>query len=71
LEDEEHYIKANEPGIQPDIKYCPICKGELRNVLRSEMKSKGYRRKDGTVLEYTHTYHCNNCDNRFEINQDR
>ena len=48
---------ANEPGIQPDIKYCPICKGELRNVLRSEMKSKGYRRKDGTVSEYTHTYH--------------
>ena len=62
---------ANEPGIQSDIKYCSICKGELRNVLRSEMKSKGYRRKDGTVSEYTHIYHCNNSDNRFEINQDR
>ena len=31
---------ANEPGIQPEIKYCPISKGELQNVLKSEMKSK-------------------------------
>lgn len=44
---------ANKPGIQPDIKYCPICKGDLRNVLREEMKSKGYVRKDGTVSPYT------------------
>ena len=62
---------ANVPGIQPDIKHCPICKKEIRNVLRSEMKSKGYIRKDGTASEYTHTYHCENCDIRFEINQDR
>ena len=62
---------ANKPGIQPDIKYCPMCKEELRNVLRSEMKSKGHFKKDGTVSEYTHTYHCKNCNNRFEINQDR
>ncbi len=62
---------ANKPGPQPDIKYCPICKDELRNVLRCEMKSKGYIRKDGTVSEDTHTYHCKNCNNRFEINQDR
>ncbi len=45
------------PGVQPDIKYCPAYKGELRNIPRSEMKSKGYRRKDGTVSE--HTIHMN------------
>jgi uncharacterized protein with PIN domain len=62
---------ANLPGPQPDIKYCPICKADVRNVLRSEMKSKGYVRKDGTVSEDTHTYECLDCKNRFEINQDR
>lgn len=62
---------ANKPSLQPDIKYCPICKEELRNVLRSEMKSKGYVRKDGTVSEHTYTYQCKKCGNKFEINQDR
>jgi len=62
---------ANKPGLQPDIKYCPICKGDLRNIPRNEMKSKGYIRKDGTVAEHTHTYECLECSNRFEINQDR
>ena len=62
---------ANIPGPQPDIKYCPICKMNMRNVRRSEMRSKGYVRKDGTVSEHTHTYECLGCKNRFEINQDR
>ncbi len=62
---------ANLPGPQPDIKFCPVCKSNLRNVPRSKMKSKGYVRKDGTVSEDTHTYECTSCKNRFEINQDR
>lgn len=62
---------ANESGPQPDIKFCPICKGTLRNVPRSEMKSSGYVRKNGTVSEHTHTYQCNKCYTMFEINQDR
>ncbi|WP_313527864.1 hypothetical protein [Anaerotignum sp.] len=62
---------ANKTGEQPDIKFCPRCKGELRNIVRSEMKNKGYVRKDGSVSEYTHTYECYVCGTRFEINQDR
>ncbi len=62
---------ANLSGPQPDIKFCPVCKSELKNVPRSEMKSKGYERRDGTVSEHTHTYDCADCKNRFEINQDR
>jgi len=62
---------ANMTGPQPDIKYCPICKGELRNIPREEMKSKAYIRKDGTASEHTHTYDCTKCSTRFEINQDR
>lgn len=61
---------ANKPGIQPDIHFCPVCKGDLRNVPRSEMKSS-YKRKDGSVAEFTHTYECPKCNNRFEINQYR
>jgi uncharacterized protein with PIN domain len=52
---------ANLPGPQPDIKYCPACKAKVRNILRNEMKSQGYVRKDGTVSEYTHTYECLEC----------
>lgn len=62
---------ANITGIQTDIKFCPICKGELRNIPRAEMKSKGYTRSDGTVSEFTHTYDCKECNARFEINQNR
>jgi len=62
---------ANLPGSQPDIKFCQICKGDVENVPRSEMRSKGYTRKDGTVSEHTHTYECVSCRTRFEINQDR
>lgn len=62
---------ANIPGPQPDIKYCPICKSDLRNVPRDEMKSRAYVRADGTVSEDTHTYECLSCGVRFEINQDR
>ncbi len=62
---------ANKTGPQPDIKYCPICKGDLLNIPRDKMKSKGYVRKDGTVSEHTHTYDCLKCNSRFEINQDR
>lgn len=62
---------ANKPGLQLDIKFCPICMGKLRNVPRSEMKSPGYIRKDGSVSEHTHTYECLECRTRFEINQDQ
>lgn len=62
---------ANVPGPQPDIKYCPVCKADVRNVPRSEMKSTGYKRKNGTVSQHTHTYECLTCKNRFEINQAR
>ena len=33
------------------------------------MKSKGYVRRDGTVIEDTHTYDCLSYKNRFEITQ--
>ena len=62
---------ANKPGMQLNVKYCPKCMSELRNIPRSEMKSKGYVRKDGSVSEHTHTYECRSCGTRFEINQDR
>lgn len=62
---------ANKTGPQLDIKYCPICKEELKNIQREKMKSKGYIRKDGTVSQHTHTYECLKCRNKFEINQDR
>jgi len=62
---------ANISGPQPDIKYCPACKGNLKNVPRSEMTSQGYTRKDGTVSPHTHTYDCLQCGIRFEINQQR
>jgi uncharacterized protein with PIN domain len=60
---------ANLSGPQPDVKYCPLCKGELCNIPRSEMTSRGNKRKDGTVSPYTHTYDCRVCKTRFEINQ--
>jgi len=62
---------ANKTGPQPDIKYCPICKEDLKNIPREKMKSRAYVRKDGTVCQYTYTYECLKCGNRFEINQDR
>lgn len=62
---------ANLSGEQPDVQYCPKCKEKLRNIPRSEMRSRGYIRKDGTVAEETHTYECTVCKCRFEINQDR
>lgn len=62
---------ANLPGPQPDVKFCPSCKEKLRNVSRSEMKTRGYRRRDGTVSRDTHTYECTLCKTRFEINQDQ
>lgn len=62
---------ANVSGQQPDIKFCPVCKSALVNVPRDKMTSPGYRRKDGTVSEHTHTYDCKLCKNRFEINQQR
>ena len=62
---------ANLPGPQPDVKYCPTCKADLRNVPRGEMVSRGYVRRDGSVAEDTHTYECTSCQIRFEINQDR
>ncbi len=63
---------ANRAGPQPDIQYCPVCKGTLINVPREKMVSKGYKRRDGAVSKDTHTYDClGQCKNRFEINQAR
>jgi uncharacterized protein with PIN domain len=62
---------ANVPGPQPDVKFCPRCAKPLRNVPRSEMKTRAYRRRDGSVAPDTHTYECLECKTRFEINQDR
>jgi len=62
---------ANKPGPQPDVKHCPKCMGDLINIPRDKMKSRGYIGKDGTVSEHTHTYKCPVCTQRFEINQDR
>lgn len=46
---------ANKTGHQPDIKYSLACKGDLLNIPRNKMKSKGCVRKDGTVSKHTHT----------------
>ena len=62
---------ANRSGPQPDVIYCPVCKGNLRNIPREEMRSSGHERADGTVAPDTHTYQCIACQNSFEINQDR
>lgn len=64
---------ANITGPQPDIRYCPVCRGTLRNLERNELPSRGYVRRDGTVAEHTHSYECtsDDCHHRFEINQAR
>jgi hypothetical protein len=64
---------ANVTGLQPDIKYCPICKGCLTIVKREDMVSAGYVSvKTGLVAEHTHTYKCGaDSDHKFEINQAR
>jgi uncharacterized protein with PIN domain len=63
---------ANVRGPQPDVKFCPRCKGNLRNVPRGEMKSAGHKsRVDGSVSPHTHTYECLLCKTRFEINQNQ
>jgi len=62
---------ANVSGPQPNVKFCPICKADMRIVPRSEMVSKGYKRRDGSTAPHTHTYDCLVCKTRFEINQRR
>jgi uncharacterized protein with PIN domain len=64
-------IMANLSGPQPDVQFCPRCKGDLRNLERHEMRSKGNVRKDGTVSPHTHSYECRECKHRFEINQEQ
>ncbi len=51
-------------GEQPDIKYCPACKGILRNIPKSEMKYSKNKDKP------SHKYECLECKISFEINQD-
>ncbi|HZW96084.1 MAG TPA: DinB family protein [Candidatus Eremiobacteraceae bacterium] len=46
----EDEMETNLSGPQPDVLFCPRCKSDLRNVARDEMRSKGYKRKDGTVF---------------------
>jgi len=57
----------NKSGPQPDVMFCPKCKGKLRNIPSNEMPP----RKDAPP--HTHTYKCENkeCGERFEINQHR
>lgn len=45
----------------------------MRNVSREEIRSRAYRRHDGSVTKHTHTYECTeaDCRKRFEINQER
>lgn len=62
---------ANISGPQPDVIYCPACKGDLVNIPRDQMQSPGHTRADGTVALDTHTYQCAVCQRRFEINQAR
>jgi hypothetical protein len=64
---------ANIPGEQPDVRFCPKCRAELRKVPRNEMRSSGYKRKNGDIAPETHTYECtaSACKTRFEINEDR
>ncbi len=62
---------ANLTGPQPQVLYCPTCKHDLRNVPREEMRSRPRRRADGTFPTHTHTYECQTCHRRFEINQER
>jgi len=62
---------ANVTGEQLDVTYCPACKGRLANIPRDQMVSGAYTRADGTVAPETHTYECENCGIRFEINQRR
>jgi uncharacterized protein with PIN domain len=63
---------ANVSGPQPDVKFCPACTAELRNLPRNEMKWRG-KKADGTISQHTHTYACNapKCEKKFEINQDQ
>ena len=59
---------ANITGEQPEVLYCPKCKGNLVNVPRNEMKSKNKKMED----KPTHTYRCiGECKTHFEINQHR
>lgn len=64
---------ARIAGPQPDVQYCPKCGQPLRNVPRAEMRSSGYRRRDGSVAPHTHTYECLSvlCGERFHIHQER
>lgn len=65
---------ANISGDQPDLDngHCPRaqCNGQLRNVPRHEMRSRGYIPPGQTeAAPETHTYECKTCGTRFEINQ--
>ena len=45
---------ANGPGPKQDIKFCPVCKASLRNVPRSEMKSRGYKKRRHGIEAHAH-----------------
>jgi hypothetical protein len=66
-----NYLRDMQTLRNPDVQFSPCCKASLRNIPRHEMKSKAYKRRDGTVSEDTHTYECVECKKRFEINQDQ
>lgn len=45
------------PGVQPNVKYCPNCRGDIRPVPSRN-----------NPADTSHTYVCQVCDYRFEIN---
>jgi len=58
---------ANLSGPQTRREVLSRCKGDLSNIPRQSMKSRGYIRRDGTVSEDTHTYECSRCGIRFGL----
>jgi transposase-like protein len=46
-----------QSGPQPDVKYCPNCKGSLVNV-----------NSRNQVVPDSHRYECKDCKKEFEIN---
>ena len=49
--------KGPQSGPQPNVKYCPNCKGDIRPI-RSHNKKR----------DEAHSYQCDVCDKVFEIN---
>ncbi len=44
---------ANTPVPQPDIEYCPLCKGKLVKVLWKGVIMEGHVRRHRSVMNFT------------------